>query len=75
MIIRRLQVNHHLRVLAETTDGLQLESTARLLPGQVIELVWPDDEQERARRVCVLTWAITKLGSDGPTYAGCCRWQ
>jgi len=75
MIVRRVQVNRHLRVIAETTDGMQLEGPARLLPGQVIELVWPDGTRERARRACVLTWSVTRLGSEGPTYGGRCRWQ
>jgi hypothetical protein len=75
MIVRRLHVNRHLRVLAQTTDGMQIESAARLRPGQVIEIVWSEDGPERARRVCVSTWAVTKLGSEGPTYGGCCRWQ
>jgi hypothetical protein len=75
MMVRRLQVNRHLRVIAETVEGMQFESPARLRPGQVIELVWPDGSHERARRARVITWSVMKLGSEGPTYGGRCRWQ
>lgn len=75
MMVRRLEVNRHLRVIAETRQGTQLESPVRLRPGQVIELVWPGGAEERCRRACVLTWRVIKLGSEGPTYGGRCHWQ
>jgi len=47
----------------------------RLRPGQVLEFVWSDGTKERSRRGCVLSWSVTRLGSEGPTYAGQCQWQ
>ena len=75
MIVRRFEVNSHLQIISETADGIHIESPARLRPGQIIEIVWPDAGRERGRRLCVSTWAIAKLGSEGPTYGGCCRWH
>jgi hypothetical protein len=74
-MVRRLRLNQHLRVVSETKQELQLESPVRLRPGQVIELVWPHGAEERCRRAFVLTWSVTRLGKEGPTYGGRCHWQ
>lgn len=74
---RRFHVGKHLAVLAETPDGLHLEGPARLRPGQPVELVidGPPGEVPRARSAWVLSWSVSRLGKEGPTYHGHCRWQ
>lgn len=74
---RRVQVGDHLRVLVETRDGVELEGTTRLWPGQVVDLVLDPASGMRAstRRACVVSWAVSRLGKDGTTYSGLCRWQ
>jgi hypothetical protein len=75
--MRRIQVGRHVRVIAETADGVQLEGAARLQPGQVIDLLMngTPGAMSPIRRVFVLSWTVARLGSEGPTYVGQCRWQ
>jgi hypothetical protein len=69
---QRIHVGHHLRVIDDTGDAIALEGYLRLRPGQIVDLVLSGAE---ARRALVLTWAVTRLGRDGTTYKGICRWQ
>ena len=75
--MRRIQIGYHVRVVAETGDGIHLEGAMRLRPGHLIDLLL--DATPGAigpvRRVFVQSWTIARLGSEGPTYVGQCRWQ
>ena len=75
--MRRIQIGHHVRVVADTGDGLQLEGATRLLPGHPIDLLLDATRGATGpiRRAVVVTWTVERLGSEGPTYAGRCRWQ
>jgi hypothetical protein len=72
----RIQVDTDARVIGETPDGLQLESVARLRPGQFVDLVL--DRQRTSdgssRRACVMSWSVSRLGGEGTVYHGTCRW-
>ncbi len=74
---RRIQLGEKMRVVTETPDGLQLESAARLRPGQIVEFVSDAARPtgEVARGACVISWSVVRLGKDGPVYHGLCRWQ
>ena len=74
---RRIQLGHQLRVIEDTADGVRLEGVTRLRPGQLVAIV-PDSrsgDTRAARNAWVVWWSIARLGSDGPTYHGLCRWQ
>jgi hypothetical protein len=73
---RRVHVGSHVRITAETPEGISLEGMVRLRPGQTIELVMPgqDGATPTTRVASVTSWAIVRLGHDGPTYAGRCAW-
>lgn len=75
--MRRIQVGHHVRVVGETGDGIDLEGVTRLRPGHLVDLLL--DATPGAigpvRRVFVMSWSVSRLGSDGPTFVGQCRWQ
>lgn len=75
--MRRIQIGHEVRVLEETGDGVALEGLARLRPGQLVDLVLstPAGEPESIRRAFVVSWAVSRLGKEGPTFSGRCRWQ
>jgi hypothetical protein len=64
-------------VLDETDDTVTLEGVTRLRPGQLVEITNGDRESPHiARRVgLVLTWSVVRLGREGTTYRGVCRWQ
>jgi hypothetical protein len=74
---RRLQLGRQVHVLEETDEGLRLEGATRLRPGQPVELVpMAGGESSRpVRRGWVVSWSVARLGKDGPTYHGFCRWQ
>lgn len=74
---RRIQLGRQVRILEETRDGLRLEGLTRLRPGQVIELVpmAGADTSLPVRSAWVVSWSVTRLGKEGPTYHGLCRWQ
>lgn len=65
-----------MRVVGETPDGLQLESVARLCPGQLVDLVLDHTRSASpsVRKACVISWSVQRLGNDGPVYHGLCRW-
>ena len=75
--MRRIQIGRHVRVIAETGDGVQLEGSARLLPGHPVDLLLDATPGAMGpiRRAVVVTWTVERLGREGPTYAGQCRWQ
>ena len=68
-----------MHVLEETADGLHLEGRTRLHAGEVIEfMAGPDaplDGNRPGRHAYVLSWSVARLGKEGPTYRGRCRWQ
>jgi hypothetical protein len=74
---RRIQLGRQVHILEETSDGLHLEGVARLRPGQLIELApMPGAESSPAvRNAWVVSWSVARLGKEGPTYRGLCRWQ
>jgi hypothetical protein len=72
----RIQVGTHTRVIGETPDGVQLESFARLRPGQLVDLLMDRQggSDRSSRRACVTTWSVLRLGTEGTVYHGVCRW-
>jgi hypothetical protein len=74
---RRILIGLRTRVLSETPEGLRIESVTRLRPGQLVDVArrHGGNEASITRSACVESWAIVKLGSDGPVYQGLCRWQ
>ena len=70
----RIHVDRHVRVISETAEGVHLEGSTRLQPGQLIDLV-PSSAAAVIRRACVMTWSVARLGTGGPTYSGECLWE
>lgn len=59
--------------MVESQAGeLDVEGALRLRPGSVIDVI--DVHDGRARAATVMTWAVTRLGSEGTVYRGRCRW-
>jgi hypothetical protein len=73
---RRVQIGQDVVVVRQTTDGLDLEGRTRLRPGQMIDLVAPAEGApgSASRTAYLSTWAVIRLGSSGPMYAGHCSW-
>jgi hypothetical protein len=71
---RPILVGWDLHAIAETAEGVRLEGRARLRPGYPVDLVVASGAPA-PRRASVESWSIVRLGSDGPTYQGFCRWQ
>jgi hypothetical protein len=69
----RVRLGHDVLVRGETQDGLVLESTRRLRPGQLVELT-RSALPARGRPAQVLTWRVVQLGTDGLMYRGHCQW-
>lgn len=69
----RLSLGRDFRLISADDDVLWLESVVRLRPGQSVELIgsWP--LPVGASRARVVTWRVTRLGSEGPIYRGCLR--
>lgn len=58
-----------------TPEAACLEGRQRLRPGHVIELAdVPSARGLERRRAVVETWAVARLGKNGPLYRGTCRW-
>jgi hypothetical protein len=74
---RRMQAGERMRVVSERGDLVELESAARLRPGQCIELVLDRSAppESAGRSAWVVTWCVARLGKEGPVYRGLCRWQ
>lgn len=66
---RRCVVGRDIRIVDETAGEVEIESLLRLRPGSVIEV-----HDGSIRSATVLTWAVTRLGSEGTFYRGRCRW-
>jgi hypothetical protein len=71
----RLALGADLRLIEATAGQLWLEGSARLRPGQSVELsgAWPGLDLSSPRRAWVVTWRVTRLTREGPYYRGCCR--
>lgn len=70
----RLILGQDLRLMETGRGHIWLEGSARLRPGQALDLVgeWPGlgDLSGHAR---VMTWRIVRITDAGPHYRGCCR--
>lgn len=66
---RRCVVGRDIRVVEVRPGEVEIESALRLHPGSVIDV-----HDGRTRTATVVTWAVTRLGSDGTVYGGKCRW-
>lgn len=66
---RRCVVGRDIRVVEVRTEEVDIESALRLRPGSVIDV-----HDGSTRAATVVTWAVTRLGSDGTVYRGKCRW-
>lgn len=75
--MRRIQLGRHVHLVGETGEGVCLEGAARLRPGHFVDLVLDATPGaiRPVRRMFVLSWAVARLGSDGPIYTGHGRWQ
>lgn len=66
---RRLVVGRDVRLLSATSaTTMVVESEVRVSPGLTVELV--GDER---RMVMVESWHVARLGQNGPTFHGICR--
>lgn len=66
---RRCVVGRDIRVIDMRPGEVEIESTLRLRPGSVIDV-----HDGGTRTATVVTWAVTRLGSEGTVYRGKCRW-
>lgn len=66
---RRCVVGRDIQVVAVRSGEVEIESLLRLRPGAVIDV-----DDGRSRAATVVTWAVTRLGSEGTVYGGKCRW-
>lgn len=62
-------VGRDIRVIDTRPGEVEIESTLRLRPGAVIDV-----HDGSIRTATVITWAVTRLGSEGTVYGGKCRW-
>ncbi|HEX5217856.1 MAG TPA: hypothetical protein VFV98_20485 [Vicinamibacterales bacterium] len=70
----RLTLGGNARLVHYRINGIFVESAVRLRPGHAVEIQLREGEDGRVRWASVATWAVARLGSDGPTYAGVCEW-
>lgn len=70
----RLALGHNARFVEATIRGIRVESSVRLRPGHLVEIQDDRRVEGRVRRACVASWAVARLGSDGPTFSGVCEW-
>lgn len=66
---RRCVVGRDIRVVEVRTGEVDIESALRLRPGSVIDVY-----DDGCRPAMVVSWAVTRLGSEGTVYRGRCRW-
>lgn len=67
---RRLVVGRDVHVVDATEHDVYIESALRLCPGTDVELCGD------GRRVALVeSWAVARLGQNGPVFRGICRWQ
>ncbi len=64
------------RILREDAEGVELESAARLRPGQRVEIVTSGhvSSDGTRRQAVVWSWALVRAGSGGHMFRGVCRW-
>lgn len=66
---RRLVVGRDVRVLsANDAMTVLVESDVRVSPGLTVELIG-----EERRMALVESWHVARLGQNGPTFQGICR--
>lgn len=71
----RYRVGRDLLAISLTGEGAWLEGRHRLRPGRVVELAdVPSTDGPETRRAMVESWAVARLGKNGPVYRGNCRW-
>jgi hypothetical protein len=69
----RVQLGRDLVVVGEDNEGVELEGRARLSPGRTVEVVRAGSALV-VRTATVASWCLVRMGSDGATYRGFCRW-
>lgn len=72
---RRYRLGRDVVALAITEEDVRLEGRVRLRPGQVVTVTHvpvAGGVEERCARVH--SWYVARLGKDGTTYRGLCRW-
>ena len=74
---RRIQLGRQVHLVEETSEGLRLEGTTRLCPGQLVDIVVAPGGESSApvRSAWVASWSVARLGKEGPTYQGLCLWR
>lgn len=74
---RLVEAGGHVRVVAMTPEQIELESAARLRPGQCVDVAVGAGgaATRQVRSAFVVSWAVVRLGKEGPVYRGICRWQ
>jgi hypothetical protein len=70
----RVRLDRDVSVVGETNDGLVLQGSRRLRPGQVVELIEPSAGHGPGRPAQILTWRVSQVGSAGLVFRGHCRW-
>jgi hypothetical protein len=73
MTALRVSLGRDAYLVAQGPDGLEIEGTARLRPGYVVEIAGFGDGTA-GRRAVVWTWSLRRWGNGGPLYRGFCRW-
>jgi len=75
MTRHRVCIGRDVSAVSEHADGIELEGQTRLRPGDEILIVRPSSgDAPLVRTAMVWSWYVRRLGSDGPTYRGICRW-
>jgi len=69
----RVSLGRDAYLVAQSPEGLEIEGTARLRPGNVVEIAGFGDGTA-GRRAVVWTWSLRRWGNAGPLYRGFCRW-
>jgi len=69
----RLRIGPEARILREDETGIEVESEARLAPGRIVLVL--RSGRDEGRVAFVLAWRLVDMGSAGPVYRGCCRWE
>ena len=72
----RLVLGRDLVLLGEDEHGVEVEGRERLRPGRDVEIVRPSGAPSDAavRRALVHSWCVARLGAEGTTFRGVCRW-
>lgn len=71
----RYRLGRDLMPIDLSPEAVCLEGKHRLRPGHVIELAdVPSTRGLEPRQAMVESWAVARLGKNGPVYRGTCRW-